>query len=155
MKFVIEKTVEIKAPAAVVWEVISDLARYPEWNPFCVECRSTMQPGDAIDMKVKLMARPQAQREWVSEHVAGRRFAYAMKPAPLGALSSFRSHDVEAIGDSGTRYRSYFHLQGWLKPLVVGLLGSRLEIGFAGMTDGIRQRAEALWIHRQSQAGGG
>ncbi|HEY9546996.1 MAG TPA: SRPBCC domain-containing protein [Solimonas sp.] len=153
--FVIEKTVEIKAPAAVVWEVIRDLSKYPEWNPFCIECRSTLQPGDPIDMKVKLMAKPQPQREWVKEYVEGRRFAYAMKPAPLGALSSFRSHDVEAIDGTRTRYRSYFQLQGWIKPLVLGLLRSRLEAGFAAMTAGIERRAEELWIHRQSQAGGG
>src|SRR3546814_12580154 len=79
--FVIEKTVEIKAPAAVVWEVIRDLSKYPEWNPFCIECRSTLQPGDPIDMKVKLMAKPQPQRAWVKEYVEGRRFASAMKPA--------------------------------------------------------------------------
>src|SRR3546814_13718927 len=78
-----------------------------------------------------------------------------MKPAPLGALSSFRSHDVEAIDGTRTRYRSYFQLQGWIKPLVLGLLRSRLEAGFAAMTAGIERRAEELWIHRQSQAGGG
>lgn len=155
MKFVIEKSIEIKAPAALVWEVISDLAKYPQWNPFCIECRSTLQPGDPIDMKVKLMAKPQPQREWVKEYVEGRRFAYSMKPAPLGALSSFRSHDVEAIDAMSTRYRSYFHLQGWIKPLVVGLLGSRLEAGFAGMTAGIQRRAEALAIERQARIGGG
>lgn len=152
--FVIEKVVQIKAPAAVVWEVISDLAQYPQWNPFCIECHSTLQPGDPIDMKVKLMAKPQLQREWVQEYVEGKRFAYAMKPAPLGALSSLRSHDVEAIDASHTRYRSYFQLHGWLKPLVLGLLRSRLEIGFAGMTAGIQRRAEELWAHRQPQAGG-
>lgn len=153
--FIIEKNIEIAAPAAIVWEVIRDLAKYPEWNPFCIECSSTLRPGDPIDMKVKLMAKPQPQREWVKEYVEGKRFAYSMKPAPLGALASFRSHDVEAIDATRTRYRSYFHLQGWIKPLVVGLLGSRLEAGFAGMTAGIQRRAEELWIHRQSQAGGG
>lgn len=155
MKFVIEKTVEIAAPAAVVWEVIRDLGKYPEWNPFCVECVSTLQPGAPIDMKVKLMAKPQAQREWMKEYVEGRRFAYSMRPAPLGALSSFRSHDVEPVDGLRTRYRSYFQLDGWLKPLVLLLLRSRLEAGFAGMTAAIRQRAEALWIHRQTETGGG
>ncbi len=48
MAFIIEKNLEINAPAEVVWEVITDLARYPEWNPFCVECSSTMQPGDPV-----------------------------------------------------------------------------------------------------------
>ncbi|WP_028008699.1 SRPBCC domain-containing protein [Solimonas flava] len=155
MRFVIEKTVEINAPAEVVWEVLADLPKYPQWNPFCIEARSTLKPGDPIDMKVKLLARPQAQREWMKEYVEGRRFAYSMKPVPGGALSSFRSHDVEPIDATRTRYRSYFHLQGWLRFLVLALLRDKLEAGFAGMTDGVRRRAEELWIHRQTQAGGG
>lgn len=150
--FVIEKTVEIAAPAAVVWEVISDLRRYPEWNPFCVECRSTLRPGDPIDMQVKLLAKPQFQREWMLEYVEGKRFAYRMKPVPGGALSSFRSHDVEPMGSDRTRYRSYFHLKGWLRFVVLALFKSKLEAGFAGMTDGIKRRAEALHTQRSGDA---
>lgn len=150
--FVIEKTVEIAAPAAVVWEVISDLKRYPEWNPFCVECSSTLKPGDPIDMQVKLLAKPQFQREWMLEYVEGKRFAYRMKPVPGGALSSFRSHDVEAIDAQRTRYRSYFHLKGWMRFVVLALFKGRLEAGFAGMTEGIRRRAEALHAQRTRSA---
>ncbi|MDP3859490.1 MAG: SRPBCC domain-containing protein [Stagnimonas sp.] len=147
--FVIEKTLEIQAPAALVWEVITDLGKYPQWNPFLVECRTSFKPGDPIDLQVKLVGKPQPQREWVLEYVEGKRFAYRMKPVP-GTLSSFRSHDVEALGPERTRYRSYFHLQGWLHHVVVALLGSRLQTGFAGMTAGIQQRAEALWKQRKA-----
>jgi hypothetical protein len=150
--FVIEKTVEIAAPAPVVWEVISDLKRYPEWNPFCLTCESTLKPGDPIDMTVKLMAKPQHQREWMLEYVEGKRFAYRMKPVPLGALSSFRSHDVEALGPERTRYRSYFHLKGWMRGLVLGLFRSKLEAGFGGMTEGIKRRAERLHAQRKPAA---
>lgn len=150
--FVIEKTVEIAAPASVVWEVITDLKRYPDWNPFCLSCESTLKPGDPIDMTVKLMARPQQQREWMLEFVDGKRFAYRMKPVPLGALSSFRSHDVQADGAQRTHYRSYFHLKGWLRGLVLALFRDKLEAGFAGMTDAVKTRAETLWAQRQSQA---
>jgi uncharacterized protein YndB with AHSA1/START domain len=142
--FVIEKIIEIKAPPARVWEVITDLKRYPEWNPFMRECSTSFKPGDPIDMKVQLLARPQPQREWVLEYVEGKRFAYQMKPVPGGALSSFRSHEVAALPNGGTRYHSYFQLKGWLMPVVRGLLGARLEKGFAGMTQGIVQRAEML-----------
>ena len=145
--FVIEKTLEINAPAAIVWEVITDLGKYREWNPFLLECRTSFKPGDPIDLTVKLMARPQAQREWVVEYVEGQRFAYRMKPVP-GTLSSFRSHEVEALGPDRCRYRSYFHLAGWMRHLVVALLGGRLQAGFAGMTAGIQHRAEALWRQR-------
>ena len=151
MNFVIDKTVEIRAPASVVWEVITDLAAYPQWNPFVVECHSTMKPGDAIDMRVQLFAKPQKQREWMREHVPGRRLSYNMKPAPLGALASARSHEVKAIGGERTRYQSHFELRGWLLPMVRGIMGAKLETGFAGMTEGIRQRAESLWAQRQTR----
>src|SRR3546814_12832415 len=91
-------------------------------------------------MKVKLMAKPQPQREWVKEYVEGRRFAYAMKPAPLGALSLFRSHDVEAIDGTRTRYRSYYQLQGWINTLVHGLL--RSQIGRASCWVRVSQEVE-------------
>lgn len=148
MSFIIDKTIEIQAPASIVWEVITDLGAYPQWNPFCVECSSTLKPGDPIDMRVKLFARPQRQREWMQEHVPGRRLSYSMKPVPMGALSSGRSHEVKSIGKDRTRYCSHFELRGWMLPLVRGLMGSRLQAGFAGMTDGIRHRAESLWAQR-------
>ena len=149
--FVIEKNFEINAPAEVVWEVITDFARYGEWNPFIRECKVDLRPGGAIDMQVKLMAKPQPQREWVKEVVPGKRFAYSMKPVPGGTLSSFRSHDLEPSGANKTRYRSYFYLKGWLHPLVVALLGGKLQAGFSGMSEGIRTRSEALWAQRQSK----
>ncbi|MDB5972527.1 MAG: hypothetical protein JWQ90_4977 [Hydrocarboniphaga sp.] len=152
MSFIIDKTIEIKAPASIVWEVITDLAAYPQWNPFCVACSSTLKPGDPIDLTVKLFARPQKQREWIKQHVPGKRLGYSMKPVPLGALSSHRSHEVKSIGNDRTRYASRFELRGWMVPLVRGLMGAKLEAGFAGMTDGIRLRAESLWARRSSRA---
>lgn len=150
MAFVIDLETDIAAPPAVVWEVITDLRRYGEWNPFVVACESTLRPGEAITMQVKLGRRPQKQVEWMTDYDEGRGFAYRMKPVPAGALSSERSHALEDLGGNRTRYRSHFALKGWLAPLVRGLLGGRLQAGFGGMTEGIRQRAEALWKERQA-----
>lgn len=149
MAFVIERQFEIDAPAALVWKVLTDFARYPEWNPFLPGCSSSLRPGDPIDLQVKLGARPQRQREWIVEHDPGRRFMYRMKPVPLSALSSQRSHDLESLGATRTRYRSYFHLKGWMMPLVRLLLGARLETGFTQMSEGLKQRAEKLWREEQ------
>jgi len=120
-RFVIDRDIQIAAPAAVVWEVLTDLAKYPEWNPFCLECRSTLKPGDPIHMKVNLTGKPQDVEEVMAELVPGQRFAYHMKPMPLGALSSLRSHDLRSRGAELCSYRSYFELRGWLRPLVLGL----------------------------------
>ena len=151
MSFIIERALEIKAPPEVVWEVLTDFPKYGEWNPFVIECRSTLKPGEAMDMRVKLMAIPQRQVEWMLEHVPGKRFVYQMKPFPLGALNSQRSHEVEALGAERTRYRSYFHLQGWMMPLVRGLMGGRIETGMRGMWEALQRRAEQLWAQRQNR----
>ncbi|WP_378732797.1 SRPBCC family protein [Nocardia brasiliensis] len=143
MAFVIDATVEIDAPAELVWQVITDFPRYGEWNPFVSECRSSLVPGEPIDMLVHLGPRPRRQREWIRSHTPGRELSYAMKPVPLGALHSLRSHTVTPLGDGRARYESHFELAGWLGPVVVALLGKRLQRGFASMTAGIKEQAES------------
>lgn len=152
MSFVVDREVTIQASAATVWEVITDFARYGDWNPFVLQCKSSLQPGEAIDMKVALMSRPQQQREYIKSCDAGRGFVYCMKPFPVGALSSLRSHDIQPDGDTSCTYRSHFQLEGWMMPVVRGLLGKRLEAGFEGMTEAIRDRAEQLWQARRQTA---
>ena len=119
MALVIEHAHEVAAPPDRVWQVVCDLSRYPEWNPFVVQCASTLTVGDPIDMRVRLFsAWAQPQREWIFEHVPGRRLCYGLPPGRLNALASRRSHDVTPSGAGGSRYVSHFELSGWLAPLV-------------------------------------
>jgi len=141
----IDETLEARAPAALVWEVITDLDRYGEWNPFVVSCRSSLKVGEPIDMRVQIFESfLQPQRETILEHVQGVRLAYGLAPMPGGALSSRRSHEVDPTGPETCRYRSHFVLSGWLSPITAWLLGTRLEAGFRAMTAALVQRAELL-----------
>jgi uncharacterized protein YndB with AHSA1/START domain len=46
-------TVQIAAPAQVVWDVLVDFGRYSEWNPFCVEASGVLEVGEPLSMKLK------------------------------------------------------------------------------------------------------
>ena len=152
MSFVLDESIEIDAPHELVWEVITDLQRYGEWNPFVVECRSTLKPGDPISMRVQIFdAFAQPQREVIFENEEGKRICYGLSPKPLGAMASHRCHVIEALPESRTRYHSQFRLEGWLAPLTRALFGSRLERGFAAMTQAIGQRAELLCEEREER----
>ncbi len=142
--FEIDHDIEIQAPAEAVWAVITDFDRYPEWNPFVVSARSSLTPGEPIDMKVKLLGPVQRQVEIILDVREGEGFSYCMKPFPLGALSSRRSHRITTINDRCCRYQSHFELRGWMMSLVRGLMRGALQRGFDGMSEGIRERAEAL-----------
>ncbi|MEU7138172.1 SRPBCC domain-containing protein [Nocardia sp. NPDC046473] len=146
MAFVIDATVDIDAPADLVWQVITDFPRYGEWNSFVSECSSSLVPGEPIDMLVRLGPRPRRQREFIRSHTPGRELSYSMKPVPLGTLHSLRSHTLTPLDGDRTRYESHFELAGWLHPVVVALLGKHLQRGFAGMTAGIKERAESLRV---------
>jgi len=139
---VIEHRLRIDSPVQTVWEVISHLDRYPEWNPFVVACSSTLAVGDPIRMRVRVLpglAQPQTER--VLEHEPGRRLCYGI--LALGALTSRRSHEVTALTAERTEYVSRFELDGWLAPLASLLLGRRLAAGFESMSLALQARAEA------------
>jgi hypothetical protein len=145
MAIVIEHDLPVDAPPERVWEVVTDLAHYPEWNPFVVACASTLEVGDPISMRVRLFGCfAQPQREWILEHERGRRLAYGLPRSRLGALVSRRSHEVFAESPTRARYVSHFELGGWLAPLVALLLGRRLRAGFTAMSTAIAARAESL-----------
>jgi hypothetical protein len=147
--FLLEHSVEIAAPGEVVWEVITDFARYPDWNPFVVECRSSLEIGAPIAMRVRVFPFwAQPQRERILEHDPSRRLCYGVPRDPLGALESRRCHAVRAVDALTTRYDSRFELRGWLAPVVRALLGRRLAHGFAAMTEALRARADALHAGR-------
>ncbi len=51
-----ESRFTIKAPVAVVWEVLSDFEAYPEWNP-CVQFRGNPVAGARVPLTLQLMGR--------------------------------------------------------------------------------------------------
>lgn len=142
MPFVIDLVRDVDAPPSVVWDAIVDVAAYPRWNPFVVACRTTWKVGDPIVMQVRLLPWfTQSQREGILGHEPGTTICYGLTGA---AVSSRRSHHVEALGASRTRYRSHFEMSGFLAPLVKALLGARLVQGFTAMTDALVRRSEDL-----------
>ncbi|KAG5718496.1 hypothetical protein E4T56_gene4400, partial [Termitomyces sp. T112] len=48
----VSETVDIAAPAAIVWQILTDLPRYGEWNPFCVHAQSTLEMGAPVHMSL-------------------------------------------------------------------------------------------------------
>jgi len=153
MAFQIKNAFEVEAPLDRVWEVITDLDRYGEWNPFVPEARSSLKPGESIEMKVRVFESfAQPQTELVTVFEPGQRFCYTMYPLPLGAMRSQRCHSVESLGPERTAYRSDFELAGWLSPLVAVPMGSRLQRGFDAMASALKERAEALHRNQADDA---
>ena len=46
-------SVDIAAPTSVVWEVLTDLEAYPQWNPFMVEAAGSVSEGDKLTILLR------------------------------------------------------------------------------------------------------
>ena len=143
MALKMDHIVEIDATPEVVWRVLTDFDQYEQWNPLAVRCKTSLVPGDPIDMWARLTPGPlRHQREWVRTHTPGQEFSYTMKPVPLGALRSLRTQSLRLLEGDRTRYTAHFEIRGWLAPMVQLLLGRSLRRGFDGVAAGLKARAE-------------
>jgi hypothetical protein len=48
----LETEVLLDAPPARVWQVLTDFAHYPQWNPLLLEAQGEPSPGARVAMKV-------------------------------------------------------------------------------------------------------
>src|SRR5690348_14743760 len=145
MALVLDHVVDIDATPETVWGVLTDFDEYEQWNPLAVRCRTSLVPGEPIDMMVRLGPGPlRKQREWVRTNTPGQEFSYNMKPIPFGLLRSLRTQALSELEGGRTRYTAHFEVRGFLQPLVRLLLGRALHRGFDGVAVGLKTRAEHL-----------
>ncbi len=130
----------IEASANEIWEVISQVECYGDWNSFVSRCKSSLEPGASIKMKVHLFSFPISQKETVFENQKHSLLSYGVKLPIL--LSSKREHKIEALDDGTSLYQSTFRLDGLLAPLISLLLLTRLQSGFNRMSQELK--AEVL-----------
>ncbi|MBX3271034.1 MAG: SRPBCC domain-containing protein [Sandaracinaceae bacterium] len=133
----------IDAPVEAVWAVLTDLARYDAWNPFTPVAKSTLRPGEPIDMRVHMDAYRVtiSQRETVRAVEPNAKIVWGAEMM-LGLVRAERTQTLEALGPTRTRYRTEDVIEGALSPLVHALMGGSVQRGFEGVARGLREACE-------------
>jgi hypothetical protein len=142
--FNITVTRVIDAPDELVWEVLTDLDSYGNWNKYVVECSSTLEINSPITLKLWLL--PffiSTVRETVFEHIPGKVLYYGL-PIPFGAVNGGSRHSVLKLESGKTEYTRVYEITGWASSLVGLIMNRQFERGFSDMADGIQDRALCL-----------
>jgi len=140
----IRSAIEIRAPADVVWRVLTDFESYPEWNPHLRRVRGTPAEGGRLTVH----SRPPGGRAVVFRPVIVR-WAPPRELRWLATLFSarlFRAEHgfrVEPVSQDRVRLVQDETFRGLLIPLYSAVRLRATRRGFEQMNAALRERAES------------
>ena len=144
---VVSDTVEIAAPASVVWQVLTDFGRYGLWNPFCVHAESTLEMGAPVSMKLVNYANPgrlAPNCEYICAIEPERRISWELPFHEAWPYAARRDQIIEATGPDSCRYHSTDAFLGENGVHVMRFCGDWVKRAFDDTARALKQRAEAL-----------
>ncbi|VVP72198.1 hypothetical protein PS918_01366 [Pseudomonas fluorescens] len=143
-------TVEIDAPARVVWEVLTDLGKYREWNSFCPDIQCGLQIGDPVHMQV--LTPDTGETVPVFEYLVAcdpeQLLSWEQRPVPENMDAARRDQYIKAIDANRCRYFTTDIFLGLNQDTIMREHGAWVKIGFDQMARDLKRRAEALHASR-------
>ena len=137
--------IRIDAPAGLVWQVLKDVERYGEWNPFTPQVRTDFRIGSPAHLLVKMGPAKVRIAETVSAFEEPRLIAWGKTFGARWLLAAVREQHLEPVSEASCRYHNTDRLTGLLAPLVLLCAGGYMRVGFTDVGEGLKRQSEALY----------
>ena len=135
--------IEINAPTERVWQVVSDFARYPEWNPFIVRAAGIARVGERLDVTIVAPGmKPASFRPRVLDFAPGRLIRWKGEFKLPGLFDGRHALIVEPLDGGRSRFTTHEDVSGILLPFLGKVMTSSQQ-GFELMAGALKKRAEA------------
>lgn len=135
--------IEINAPAETVWEILTDLEKYREWNPFIRESAGKAVLGCGLTCRPQFSGGPIMTFHPVVSRVEPYRiFAWKGHVLFPGLADGEHIFEIEPLGKNRVRHIHRQEFRGLLIPLVWRRMYKRTAQGFISMNKALKKRAE-------------
>lgn len=149
---VVSETVEINAPVALVWDILCDMPKYGDWNPFCVECESTLEMGAPVKMKLKnyiVDGEFFENTEYVCANEKEKLISWQLPHYDEWPYPARRDQILEATGEASCKYHSTDAFLGPNGIHVMRFAGPWVKIAFDETAHALKAHAEALYAQQK------
>jgi hypothetical protein len=139
----LQAEVEVQASPERVWEVLTDFAAYPDWNPFIVKASGELVPGARLELHMRLAGRrPMTLRPEVLDADPGRTFRWLGRLLMPGVFDGEHRFTIQPTGPGRVRVIQHEEFRGLLAPLVLAMIAKPTLESFHRMNDALKARAE-------------
>jgi hypothetical protein len=135
--------ITIEASAERVWDVLTDFAAFPDWNPYLREASGKLAVGEklAIDMRppdgMGMTIKPKVVK--IEPNREFRWLGHFLMP---GIFDGEHIYEIESTGDTSCILVQREKFGGFLAPLMLAMVAKSTERGFNAMNQALKERAE-------------
>jgi hypothetical protein len=135
--------IEIDATAEQVWEVLTDFAAYPQWNPFIVSAEGHPEVDSTLTLRMQPVdARPVTLTPTVLEVSVGHRLCWLGRVVIPGIFDGEHVFTIDARDGKGVTLRQVERFTGVLVPFLARSLDRHTLPAFVKMNEALKARAE-------------
>ena len=136
--------ITIGALAERVWDILTDFESLPEWNPFMQQASGELEPGQTLEVYLKLP--DGAGMKFKPKLVAvepNRELRWRGRLLMPGLFDGEHVFELEPTGESSCRFVHREQFRGVLVSPMMAFMGKKTERGFNLMNEALKARAEA------------
>jgi hypothetical protein len=135
--------ITIEAPPRRVWEVLTDFAAYPAWNPFMPRISGSLEPGAGLDVQLQPPAgRGMRIRPTLLAATPFRELRWLGHLGIPGLFDGEHRFRIEDLGDDRVKFVQEERFSGLLASFLLRFIGSSTRQGFQAMNQALKTRSE-------------
>ena len=145
MRYALHTEIAIDAPPAVVWEVLTDLEHYADWNPFVVEASGTVAVGERLVNRLQPPGgKAMTFKPTVTVVEEARTFEWLGRLVLPRVFDGRHRFELRTTESGGTQLVHTEHFRGVLVRAMRTSLDGGTRAGFEAMNHALKRRAEAM-----------
>jgi hypothetical protein len=141
----IEHRVGVQAPVEVVWEILHDVAAWPEWNPLYSKVSGLVRIGERLNLTRTLDGRPPEEIQAVVLDWTPNELLHAKRPVMGGLASSVCYWEIDKLENEACVFSNGELFLGFFGKWQGNRERRALRRGYAAMGEALKARAEAQW----------
>src|SRR2546428_13138714 len=116
--------IEIEAPAERVWQVLTDFAKFPEWNPFIRQMSGEVRTGAQLEVRLEPPGgRAMSFKPKMVNVETNREIRWLGRLLIPGLFTGENSFAIEGLAEKGVRLVQHEKLSGFVVPFLANSMG--------------------------------